>query len=168
MESGDEFPFITAGGFTNYLTDRVGLKQFEELAVARRGIGQVMDTSFQMELQVLLGNIQARINSGHSVLAPSCKYELAVVGRSINGSSLGHRDGRLMLPAGLAKSQHQRASNSSAPLSCRLQAAGQFPLTKSSFQDKDRGNRRYKRAGVRDVVKLEDVSKLSSNRSVAA
>jgi hypothetical protein len=110
-----------------------------------------MNAIRQMKLQVLLGNIQATINSGHSVLAHSCKYELAVEGRSINGSSLGHRDGRLMLPADLAKSQCQRASNSSAPLSCRLQAAGQFPLTKSSFQDKVRGNRRYKRAGVREV-----------------
>ena len=55
VQGGDELPFITAGGLANNLDGRVAPEKFEELAVARRGIGQVMDTSFQMELQVLLG-----------------------------------------------------------------------------------------------------------------
>jgi hypothetical protein len=97
-----------------------------------------------VELQVKLGNIQARVDSGHSVLAHSCKCELALVGRSINGSSLGHRHERSRLPAHLAKSQCQRVTNSSAPLSCRLQAAGQSHLPMPLLPDKVRGKFRYK------------------------
>ena len=149
LQCGDDLAFVAAGGFTGDVNGVVTLEEFHEPPVGGRSVGQVMKTTGQMELQVLLGNIQARINSGHSVLAHSCKYELASTGRSINGSSLGHRDGRLLLPADLAKSQCQRVTNSPAPLSCRLQAAGQLPLPKPLFQDKRRGNLRYKRAGVR-------------------
>jgi len=39
-------------------------------------------------------------------------------------------------------------SGSSAPLSCRLQAAGQFSLSKPSNKDKDKDNLRYKRGGA--------------------
>jgi hypothetical protein len=145
MQGGDDLALVAASGFTDQVNRTVIGQELQEAAVASRGVGQIMETACQMELQVLLGNIQARINSGHSVLAHSCKYELALVSRSINGSSLGHRDGRLLLPAHLVKSQCQRVTSSSAPLSCRLQAAGQFPLPKPSFQDKRRGNLRYKR-----------------------
>jgi hypothetical protein len=111
-------------------------------------------TTRQMKLQVELGNIQAGIDSSHSVLAHSCKCELALVGRSINGSSLGHRHERLRLPTHLVNSQCQRATNSSAPLSCRLQAAGQSHLPHPIFPDKDRWKTRYKRVGVRASVTL--------------
>ena len=148
VQASDQLPFITAGGFTDDVNGGVAAHKFNQPAMAGGSVSQMMDPACQVELQVLLGNIQASINSGHSVLAPSCKYELAFEGRSINGSSLGHRDGRLLLPTGLAKSQHQRASNSSAPLSCRLQAAGQFSLPKPSYQDKDKENLRYKRVAL--------------------
>jgi hypothetical protein len=154
LQCGNHFAFVAASGLTNQVDGVVVGEELQEPAVARRGVGQIVATTGQMELQVLLGNIQARIKSGHGVLAHSCKYELALIGRSINGSSLGHRDGRLLLPAHLVKSQCQRVTSSSAPLSCRLQAAGQFPLPKPSFQDKCRGNLRYKRAGVRVSVNL--------------
>jgi hypothetical protein len=105
-----------------------------------------------MELQVKLGNIQAGIDSGHSVPAHSCKCELALVGRSINGSSLGHRHERLWLPAHLVIDQCQKATSSSAPLSCRLQAAGQPHLPSPSVPDKVRWKFRYKKAGLREGV----------------
>ena len=154
MKGGDDFTFVTPSGFTDNLHGGEVRQEFEQPTMARGSVGQVMDAIGQMQLQVLLGNIQATINSGHSVLALSCKYELALVGRSINGSSLGHRDGRLLLPAHTTKSRCQRVTSSSAPLSCRLQAAGQIPLTKSSFQDKVRGNLRYKRGKFCRAIRL--------------
>jgi hypothetical protein len=104
-----------------------------------------VDSTREVKLQVKLGNIQARVDSGHSVLAHSCKCELALVGRSINGSSLGHRHERFWLPTDLAISQRQRITNSFAPLSCRLQAAGQAHLPKPFITDKVRWKFRYKR-----------------------
>src|SRR6185312_11556577 len=145
VKSGDDFTFVAAGGFTDNLSSGQARQEFEQPAMADGRVGQIMEAIGQMQLQVLLGNIQATINSGHRVLAPSCKYELAFEGRSINGSSLGHRDGRLLLPAHTTKSRCQRVTSSSAPLSCRLQAAGQFPLSKPSYKDKDKRNLRYKR-----------------------
>src|SRR6202000_3301620 len=59
VQSGDDFPLITAGGFANHLAGGMGLEKLEGFAVARGGVGQVMETTCQMELQVLLGNIQA-------------------------------------------------------------------------------------------------------------
>ena len=107
------------------------------------------DPTGEVKLQVKLGNIQARIDSGHSVLALSCKCEQALVGRSINGSSLGHRHEWLRLPTHLAINQCQRITNSFAPLSCRLQAAGQSHLPKPLLIDKVRRKFRYKRARER-------------------
>jgi len=133
--------FVTAGGFADDVNALVVAQEFQEPAVGRRSVGQVVDTTGQMELQVLLGNIQARINSGHSVLAHSCKYELAVVGRSINGSSLGHRDGRLMLPTDLAKSQCQRAANSSLHFvlaACRRQDSSLYPSLHSKTSGREK------------------------------
>ena len=93
------------------------------------GVGQVVDPTGEVELQVKLGNVQARVDSGHSVLAHSCKCELALVGRSINGSSLGHRHERFRLPAHLANDQCQRVTNSPAPLpsACRPAGSPIFP-----------------------------------------
>jgi hypothetical protein len=149
VEGGNDVTFVTAGGFTDDLNARVGGQEFQQPAMPVGAIGQVMDPPGEVKLQVILGNIQASIDSGHSVRAHSCKYEQALAGRSINGSSLGHRHERLRLPAHLVKNQCQRVTNSFAPLSCRLQAAGQFHLPKSTASDKVRGKRRYKRAGVR-------------------
>jgi hypothetical protein len=106
-------------------------------------------TTGQMKLQVPLGNVQAGVDSGHSVLAHSCKCELALVGRSINGSSLGHGHRRFRLLTHLVENQCQRVANSSAPLSCRLQAAGQSHLPMPLLSDKGRGKFRYKRVRVR-------------------
>ena len=116
--------------------------------MAGGGVGQVVDPTGEVELQVKLGNIQARVDSGHSVLAHSCKCELALVGRSINGSSLGHRHERFRLPAHLVNSQCQKVTNSSAPLSCRLQAAGQSHLPKPLATDKGRWKFRYKKVSA--------------------
>src|SRR5262249_34346633 len=110
--------------------------------------GQVVEAIAQVELQVKLGNIQAGVDSGHGVLAHSCIYELACEGRSVNGSSLGHRDGRFLLPAHWVKRPCQRVSNSPAPLSSRLQAGGQFHLPAQASQDKDRWKSRYKRVSA--------------------
>ena len=93
--------------------------------------------------------IQARVDSGHSVLAPSCKYELALVGRSINGSSLGHGHARfrLLTHTPLAR-RCQRVTNSSAPLPSGLQAGRQSHLPMSLLPDKVRRKFRYKRVGA--------------------
>src|ERR1700733_12896331 len=147
LECRHDVAFIATGGFANDLAARLGGQKLQESAMARDSIGQVVGTTRQMKLQVELGNIQAGIDSSHSVLAHSCKCELALVGRSINGSSLGHRHERLRLPTHLVNSQCQRATNWSAPLSCRLQAAGQSHLPHPIFPDKDRWKTRYKRAG---------------------
>src|SRR4051812_2409720 len=120
-------------------------QEFKQSAMTGGSVGQVVEATGQVKLQVRLGNIQAGIDSSHSVLAHSCKYELALVGRSINGSSLGHRHQRFRLLTHLAKSQCQRVANSSAPLSCRRPAAGQSHLPKSLLPDKVRGKGRYKR-----------------------
>jgi len=124
MQRGDDVALVTAGGFADDLDAGLGSQEFEQSAVTSGGVGQAVDTTGQVELQVELGNIQAGVESSHSVLAHSCKYELAAVGRSINGSSLGHRHERLWLPAHLVNDPCQRATSSSAPLPCRLQAAG--------------------------------------------
>ena len=94
----------------------------------------------------------ARVDSGHNVLAHSCKCELTLAGRSINGSSLGHRQRRFRLPAHLVKNQCQKVTNSSAPLSCRLQAAGQSHLPEPLATDKGRWKFRYKKARMRTGV----------------
>ena len=109
------------------------------------GVGQVVDTTGEVELQVKLGNVQAGVDSRHSVLALSCKYELVLVGRSINGSSLGHRHERFLLLAHLAQSQCQRETNSSEPRSCRLQAARPSHLPWPLLPDMGRREFRYKR-----------------------
>jgi len=90
MQCGDHLSFIATGGFTDDLDCRVRCQQFEQLAVAGSGIRQVVETTGQMELEVRLGDIQASVDNSRSVRAHSCKYELAAVGRSINGSSCGH------------------------------------------------------------------------------
>jgi len=138
MQCGDDLAFVAAGGFTDDLNGGVMGEELQEPAVAGRSVGQVVDPTAQMELQVLLGNIQARINSGHGVLAHSCKYELALVGRSVNGSSLGHRSERFWLPTRLDKNLRQRITNSSAPLPSRLQAGRHLHLPIQLNPDKDR------------------------------
>src|ERR1017187_4430778 len=145
MQRRDDVAFVTAGGFADDVNPGLGGQEFEQSALTGGGVGQVVDTTGQMELQVKLGNIQADIDSGHSVLAHSCKYELALVGRSINGSSLGHRHERLWLLTHMANGQCQRVTSSSAPLSCRLQAAGQSHLPSPSVPGKVRWKFRYKR-----------------------
>ena len=72
------------------------------------------------------------------------------MGRSINGSSLGLQRERFRLPTHWVKSLCQRVTNSSAPLSCRLQAAGQSHLLQSIIPDKDRRKGRYKRWSQRN------------------
>jgi len=153
MQCGDHVAFITTRGFADDMDDGLGRQEFQQPAVARGGVRQIVDTTGEVELQVQLGNIQARVDSGHRVLSPSCKCELALVGRSINGSSLGHRHERLRLPAHLATGQCQKAASSSAPLSCRLQAAGQSHLPKPLLTDKGRGKFRYKKDAMREDVK---------------
>src|SRR5215469_7718792 len=150
MQRVDEISLVTAGGFTDHVNSCELSQEFEQSAMAGGGIGQVVETTGQMKLQVKLGNIQARVDSSHSVLAHSCKYELALEGRSINGSSLGHRNERFWLPTRLGKTQRQRATNSSAPRPSRLQAGRPFHLPIQLTPDKDRRKRRYKRAGVRE------------------
>ena len=130
LQCGDDLALVTAGGFADDLNAGLGGQEFAQSAMPGGGVGQVVNTTGEVELQVKLGNVQARIDSSHNVLAHSCKCELALVGRSINGSSLGHRHERFWLPAHLANDQCQRVTNSSAPLSCRLQAAGQSHLPK--------------------------------------
>src|SRR5579859_1641651 len=149
MQCRDNVAFVTAGGFTDDLDSGLGGQKFQQPPVAGGGVGQVVEATGQVKLQVKLGNIQAGVDSGHSVLAHSCKCERALVGRSINGSSLGHRHERLRLPAHLAKSQCQRTTNSSAPLPSGLQAGRRSHLPIRSVPDKDRWKGRYKRAGVR-------------------
>jgi hypothetical protein len=76
-----------------FLPQKPALKKFRTIsrgvAMTDGSVGQVVDATREVELQVKLGNIQARVNCGHSVLAHSSKCELALVGRSINGSGLG-------------------------------------------------------------------------------
>ncbi len=144
MQCSDNVAFVTTGGFADDVDAGLGSQEFKQAAMTGGGVGQVVDTTGGVKLQVQLGNIQARVDSGHSVLAPSCKCELALAGRSINGSSLGHRHERLRLLTHLVTDQCQRVTNSSAPLSCRLQAAGESHLPKPSLPDKGRGKFRYK------------------------
>ena len=124
MQCCDDVTFVTAGGFTDDVSTGVSGQEFKQPAMTGGGVGQVVDATGEVELQVKLGNIQARVDSGHSVLAHSCKCELALVGRSINGSSLGHRHERFRLPAHLVSDQCQKVTNSSAPLpsACRRKA----------------------------------------------
>ncbi len=149
MQRGGDVAFVTTGGFTDNVDARLGGQEFQQPAMTGGSVGQVVEATGEVELQVKLGNVQAGMDSSHSVLAHSCKCELALVGRSINGSSLGHRRRRLRLLTHLANGQCQRAANSSAPLSCRLQAAGQSHLPMSLLPDKVRRKFRYKRVGVR-------------------
>jgi hypothetical protein len=148
MQCGDDVAFVTAGGFTDDVNASLRGEEFKQPAMTGGGVGQVVDPTGEVKLQVKLGNVQARVDSSHSVLAHSCKCELALAGRSINGSSLGHRHERFRLPAHLAKSQCQKVTNSSAPLSCRLQAAGQSHLPKPLFTDKVRWKFRYKKVAA--------------------
>jgi hypothetical protein len=99
-----------------------------------------VDATGEVELQVKLGNVQAHVDSSHSVLAHSCKCELALVGRSINGSSLGHRRERLRLLTHLAISQCQRETSTSAPLPSGVQAGRQPHLPCHYFQTRLDGN----------------------------
>ena len=80
MQGGDEVAFVTAGGFADDMRSRQGSQEFDQPAVARRRVGQVVAASEEVQLQVKLGNIQACVDRGHGVLAPSCKSELAGVG----------------------------------------------------------------------------------------
>src|SRR5579859_3911987 len=153
MQCRDNVAFVTAGGFTDDLDSGLGGQKFQQPPVAGGGVGQVVEATGQVKLQVKLGNIQAGVDSGHSVLAHSCKCERALVGRSINGSSLGHRHERLRLPAHLAKSQCQRTTNSSAPLPSGLQAGRRSHLPIRSVPDKDRWKGRYKRARERGFLR---------------
>jgi hypothetical protein len=98
-----------------------------------------------MELEVKLGDIQARVDNGGGVRAHSCTYELALVGRSINGSSLGHWSERFWLPTHRAQGPCQRVTNSSVPLPSCLQAGRKSHLPIQPFADKDRWKLRYKR-----------------------
>ena len=148
MQGGDDTPFVTAGSFTNDVNTGLGGQEFKQPAMTGGGVEQVVDTTGEVKLQVKLGNIQARVDSGHSVLAHSCKCELALAGRSINGSSLGHRPERFWLPAHWVSDQCQKVTNSSAPLSCRLQAAGQSHLPKPLLPDKGRWKFRYKKVAA--------------------
>ena len=91
MKCGDEVAFVTTGGFTDDVGADVSRQEFKQPAVADGRVGQVVEATGEVKLQVQLGNIQARVDSGHNVLALSGKCELTLVGRSINGSSLGHR-----------------------------------------------------------------------------
>ncbi len=149
LQYRDDVALVTAGGFTDDLGTGMSRQEFKEAAMAGGGLRQIVNAIHQVELQVKLGNIQARVDSGNSVLAHSCIYELAFEGRSINGSSLGHRSERFWLPTHLVKNQCQRATNSSAPLPSRLQAGRQIHLPIQLAPDKDRWKGRYKRAGVR-------------------
>jgi len=145
MQCRDDVAFVTAGGFADDVNAGLGGQEFQYPAMTGGSVRQVVDPTGEVELQVKLGNVQAGMDSSHSVLALSCKCELALVGRSINGSSLGHRHERLRLPAHLVSDQCQRVTNSSAPLSCRLQAAGQSHLPMPMLPDKVRRKFRYKR-----------------------
>ena len=138
MQGGDEVTFVATGSFTDHVNAWAFGQELKQPAMAGGRVGQVVKTTLEVELQVKLGNIQARIDSRHSVLAHSCKYELAFEGRSVNGSSLGHRSERFWLPTRLDKSQRQRKTNSSAPLPSRLQAGRQFHLPIHITTDKDR------------------------------
>ena len=152
MQGGDHVAFVTAGGFADDMDAGLGNQEFKQAAMTDGSVGQVVDLTGEVELQVQLGNVQARVDSGHSVLAPSCKCELAFVGRSINGSSLGHRPERLRLLTHMVTDQCQRVANSSVPLPSGLQARRQSHLPIRSVPDKHRWKDRYKRAGVRASV----------------
>ena len=149
VQGRDQFAFITAGGFTDDLDSRDFGQEFKQSAIAGVGVGQVMEATGQVKLQVKLGNIQADIDSSHCVLAHSCKYELALVSRSINGSSLGHRSQRFWLPHALGENPTPGVTNSVALLPFGLQAERQFHLPIGQTPDKDRRNCRYKGAIAR-------------------
>lgn len=78
MQGSHNVSFVTAGGFTDDLNGGVSGQEFQELAMAGGGVGQVVETTVQVELQVKLGDIQARVDNRGSVRAHSCKYELAL------------------------------------------------------------------------------------------
>ena len=150
MQGRDDVTFVAAGGFADDVSAGLAGQEFQQSAMTGGGVGQVVDATGEVELQVKLGNIQARVDSSHSVLAHSCKCELALVGRSINGSSLGHRHKRLRLPAHLVTDQCQKVTISSAPLPSGLQAGRQSHLPMALLTDKVRGKFRYKGARVRE------------------
>jgi hypothetical protein len=108
-----------------------------------------VETIGQMKLQVRLGDIQAGVDNGRSVRAHSCKYELALVGRSINGSSSGHVTRTALAPHAL--SQKLTPEGVELVRADAFPPAGgkAFPFSCLADAKQERWKDTYKRAGVR-------------------
>jgi hypothetical protein len=65
MQCRDDVAFVTTGGFADDLNPGLGSQEFEQSAMTGGGVGQVVDATGEVELQVKLGNIQARVDIGH-------------------------------------------------------------------------------------------------------
>jgi len=142
---GHDLAFVAAGGFAEDLSAGLGAEESDEPAVAGGGVGRAVKARDPVELEVLLGTAQARVESVvHSVPAHSCGCEPAWVGRSINGSSIGDGRERLELPAHWAWDPRQAGANLFAPRPSRQPAGRPFPLLPRTIPEKDRGQSRSK------------------------
>jgi hypothetical protein len=61
MQRGDDGAFVTAGGFADDVNAGLNGQEFKQPAMTGGGVGQVVNTTGEVELQVKLGNIQAGI-----------------------------------------------------------------------------------------------------------
>lgn len=102
VQHTDQVAFIAASGFADDM-HLVEAQQNEQALVADSGVGQVVESTGPVELEVCLGDIQASVDNSRGVRSHSCKYELACVGRSINGSSSGHMTRAALAPRALSQ-----------------------------------------------------------------
>jgi hypothetical protein len=97
-----EVTFITSGRFEDEVGTGMGAEPAQEALATREGVGELEGATRQGDLKFLLGDIDADIEDRCSVRAHTCTCELALMGRSINGSSYGHRrPGNLARPEAL-------------------------------------------------------------------
>ena len=135
MQPGDHGLFVATGGFTNNMHCGNRAQERQEAAMTRWGVGQHALSALEVELQGGFGNIHSGVDGGrnlrqcfHVVRDSFLQYELALVGRSINGSSNGHRARAALAPPRTRKKRFKRATSSPAPPSPGLQAGRRHHL----------------------------------------
>src|ERR1035437_4694463 len=71
--------FVTAGGFANDGRSGITAQAFEELGVAFGFIGQEVETTGEMQLQIELGNIEADVEDVWIVLTHTCGIRATMI-----------------------------------------------------------------------------------------
>ena len=88
VEGGPPVAFGAAGGFADDLSAGLAGQEMDEPVMAGGAVEQVVKATGPLELEVVLGNIQARGESRvPGVRTPCCPCERARQGRSLNGWS---------------------------------------------------------------------------------